>query len=239
MLGRTAEAVPDEMTAFETALAGEEVVLDPAGVLYWPAEAMLVVADLHLEKGSAHAERGVFLPPYDTAATLAALSLAVMRYRPRTVVCLGDSFHDGRAGLRMANADREAIAALQSGRTWLWIAGNHDPEPPAGLAGDACAELCAGGLLFRHEPTSGPSPGEVAGHLHPSGKVRRRGRSVRRRCFASDRSRLVLPAFGAYTGGLNVLDPAWAGIFSGRSFHAHMIGRGRLYPVPARSLLAD
>ena len=216
----------------EIAVLDQALVLDPSGILYWPAERMLVVADLHLEKGSSHAERRIFLPPYDTAATLASLSAVVMRYRPATILCLGDSFHDRRADGRMAGCDRETLAALQAGRDWIWVSGNHDPDPPAGLGGTACDELALGSLVFRHEPTPSASPGEIAGHLHPCGRLRHRGRSVRRRCFAGDNTRLVMPAFGAFTGGLNVLDDAWSGIFTGRRFEAHMLGEQRVYSFP-------
>lgn len=220
-------------------IAGEELVFDASGVVVWPSESTLIVADLHLEKGSSHAERRIFLPPYDTAATLAALTEAIGRYAPKTVICLGDSFHDRRAARRIADADRNTIFNLQAGRNWFWVSGNHDPEAPAGLGGEPCDELGFGNLIFRHEPTAGSMPGEVAGHLHPAAKIRGRGRSVRRRCFASDGTRLVLPAFGAFTGGLNVLDPAWAGIFSGRRFTTCLLGENRLFAIPARALLRD
>lgn len=241
----TPEMFPDdrheasEAQAFVMEVAGEELLFDPLGILIWPAESVLVVADLHLEKGSSHAERGIFLPPYDTAATLAALSGALTRYAPKTVICLGDSFHDRRADLRISPQDRQTISELQTGRSWFWISGNHDPVAPADLGGSPCDELGFGNLVFRHEPKLGPAPGEIAGHLHPCGKIRARGRSVRRRCFATDGSRLVLPAFGAFTGGLNVLDDAWSGIFSGRQFKACLLGENRVYPIPARALLRD
>lgn len=220
-------------------IAGEDLAFDPSGVLIWPSESALIVADLHLEKGSSHAERRIFLPPYDTAATLAGLAAAITRYDPKIVICLGDSFHDRRADSRIAASDRDTIAGLQTGRSWFWISGNHDPQAPVGLGGEPCEELGFGRLIFRHQPTPGPTPGEIAGHLHPSGKIRNRGRSVRRRCFAGDGTRLVLPAFGAFTGGLNVLDQAWTGIFTGRRFNAYMLGDERIYPIPARALLKD
>lgn len=229
----------DDARAHRDEVAGQELLFDASGTVVWPSESILIVADLHLEKGSSHAERRIFLPPYDTAATLAALTEAVRRYAPKTVICLGDSFHDRRAAARIADVDRETIFNLQAGRNWFWVSGNHDPEAPAGLGGDPCDELGISNLIFRHEPTAGPTPGEIAGHLHPAAKIRGRGRSVRRRCFASDGTRLVLPAFGAFTGGLNVLDPAWSGIFSGRRFTTCLIGENRLFPIPARALLRD
>jgi len=233
------QGVGDEARAHRDEVAGHELLFDASGVVVWPNESILIVADLHLEKGSSHAERRIFLPPYDTAATLAALTKAIHCYAPKTVICLGDSFHDRRAARRIADGDRETIFRLQAGRNWFWVSGNHDPEAPTGLGGDSCDELGIGNLIFRHEPTAGPTPGEIAGHLHPAARIRGRGRSVRRRCFASDGTRLVLPAFGAFTGGLNVLDPAWSGIFSGRRFTTCLIGENRLFPIPARALLRD
>ena len=117
------------------AVAGVELVADPSGVLYWPEQGLLAVADLHLEKGSSFAERRVLLPPYDTAATLARLSQLIARYAPRVVVALGDSFHDGRGPARLADTDRASLLGMQRGRDWIWIAGNHDPEPAENIGG--------------------------------------------------------------------------------------------------------
>ena len=145
-----------------------------------------MVADLHLEKGSAFAARGVLLPPYDTAATLARLARLIARYAPRLVIALGDSFHDGGGPARMAEPDRAALTALQRGRDWLWIAGNHDPDPAAGIGGRFADMLALGPLTFRHEPSPHSFDGEIAGHLHPQARIARRGRAVSRRCFAAD-----------------------------------------------------
>src|SRR5262249_4733822 len=148
---------------------------------------------LHFEKGSAYARRGIFLPPYDTRATLKALSVAAAHYRPRRMVSLGDSFHDRWGSERVGARDREFLSELMSGRDWIWVLGNHDPAPPHDLGGDAVEELRIGALTFRHEPMPGAS-GEVAGHLHPCATVGTRLRRLRRRCFAFDGSRLVMPA---------------------------------------------
>ncbi len=142
--------------------------LDPSGVLHWPEEDLVVVADLHLEKGSSAAVRGCFVPPYDTRATLMALEAVVRRLRPRRVVALGDSFHDRRAEERLAPADADRIRALTSAHDWIWVGGNHDPEPPKALGGTACDVVAIGPLVLRHEPAKGAQPGEVAGHLHPA-----------------------------------------------------------------------
>jgi uncharacterized protein len=229
-----------ERTDHEIALLGIALLADPAGALYWPEEKLLVVADLHLEKGSAFAARGVLLPPYDTAETLTRLALLVVRYAPRRVIALGDNFHDCGGPARMADRDRAALAALQRGRDWLWIAGNHDPDPAENIGGDFLAEFLAlGPLTFRHEPVRQPQAGEVAGHLHPMARVARRGRGVSRRCFISDGERLVMPAFGAYAGGLNVRDRAFAALFGVRPFIAHMLGARRLYAIAAAQCLPD
>lgn len=219
-------------------LAGAAVRFDAAGVLHWPDEDLVVVADLHLEKGSAQARRGQFVPPYDTRATIAALERAVARLRPRRIIALGDSFHDGGGEGRMAGDDGDRVRRLTAAADWFWITGNHDPDPPRALGGTAADVVAIGPLVFRHEPTGGET-GEVAGHLHPAAKVGVRGRSLRRRAFASDGRRCVLPAFGAYTGGLNVLDPAWRTILDRSRLVAWMIGDGRVYPVRGQTLLPD
>jgi uncharacterized protein len=223
----------------EIAVAGATLVADCAGALYWPDEKLLVVADLHLEKGSAFAARGVLLPPYDTATTLARLADLVGRYAPRLVIALGDSFHDGGGPSRMGGIDRATLAKLQGGRDWVWIAGNHDPDPAEGVGGDFAEALSLGPLTFRHEPTDESCDGEVAGHLHPVARVVRRGRAVSRRCFASDGSRLVMPAFGAYTGGLNVRDRAIAVLFGAPGYTALMLGERRVYAIAGERCLPD
>lgn len=218
-------------------LCGERLLPDPSGALWWPGAETLIVADLHLEKGSAHAARGTMLPPYDTAATLGRLETAIAQFAPRRVIALGDSFHDGGAGERMARRDRERLMGLQAGVEWLWIAGNHDPRPPAGIGGAWHREAAIGPLLFRHEPTPG-GDGEIAGHLHPFAKVRLKGRTLRRRCFACDGRRLVIPAFGAFTGGLNLLDSAFDGLFAVRRLEAWLLGARAVYPIAGRRLIA-
>jgi DNA ligase-associated metallophosphoesterase len=200
---------------------------------------LLAVADLHLEKGSAFAARGVLLPPYDTAATLGRIGHLIARYAPRLLIALGDSFHDGGGAARMAEPDRAALGALQRGRDWLWIAGNHDPAPAAGVGGRFAGMLALGPLTFRHEPSAAACDGEIAGHLHPQARIARRGRAISRRCFAANARRLVMPAFGAYAGGLNVRDHAIAMLFGTLDFTAHMLGASRLYAVTAARCLPD
>jgi DNA ligase-associated metallophosphoesterase len=220
-------------------IAGAAVVLDPAGALWLPGCRTIVVADLHLEKSSSLARRGMLLPPYDSGATLALLAELILRRAPARVVCLGDSFHDIGGFGRLSEPDRLRLAALQRGREWVWITGNHDRDLPAEIDGEIGAELSLGGLRFRHEPLPGSAPGEVAGHLHPSAKICGRGRAVRRRAFATDGLRMVLPAFGVLAGGLNVLDRAFAPLFSATSSRAVLIGDGRLFPVAFSALSPD
>ena len=235
---RIAPAVLHAATGGAVAVAGAEFAADPGGVIYWPEQGLLAVADLHLEKGSSFAARGVLLPPYDTAATLARLAALIARYAPRVVVALGDSFHDGRGPARLADTDRATLRVLQRGRDWVWITGNHDPDPAEGIGGRFLSTLKLGALTFRHEPVEGAS-GEIAGHLHPVARVSRRGRAVSRRCFVGDGERLVMPAFGAYAGGLNVRDRAFTQVFATLAFTAHMLGEQRVYAVAGKHCLPD
>jgi len=218
---------------------GAEVRLDPCGALLVPAARALVVADLHLEKGSAYARRGRFLPPYDTGLTLACLANALQRHQPRTVVCLGDSFHDREGAERLGADERARLAGLMAGRRWLWIAGNHDPDPPKDLGGECAPEAQVASLVLRHEPLPGEAPGEIAGHLHPAARIVAAGRSVRRRAFLSDGTRLVMPAFGSLAGGLNVLDEAFRPLFPGAAPIAYMLGDKRVFAVAGTALRGD
>lgn len=208
---------------------GAELLADASGALFWPAQATLVVADLHLEKGSGFAQRhGTLLPPYDSAETLRMLTLAIARHAPTRVLCLGDSFHDRQASGRLAASDLGNLQGLVQSLDWVWIAGNHDPSPPDGLGGRVEADVAIGPLIFRHEAAPGPRPGEISGHFHPKASVATRGRRISARCFVEDGIRMILPAFGAYTGGLDVRDPAIRRHF-GRGFVAHVIGRDRVH----------
>jgi uncharacterized protein len=230
-------ALPPPQGAGETrpqpcvTVVGVTFVADLSGALFWEEQRLLVVSDLHLEKGSSFAARGVLLPPYDTAATLGRLGAVIARHDPRTVIALGDSFHDRDAHGRLSAPDRDAIAALQLRRDWIWIAGNHDPALPDNLGGAVASEAAVGAIVFRHEPTG--AVGEIAGRLHPKARVSTRGRSVERRCFAADGERVVMPAFGAYAGGLSIRDVAFAKIFQSLGFMAHVLGDRRLHAIAA------
>jgi DNA ligase-associated metallophosphoesterase len=226
-------------------IAGVALVADCSGALYWAEERLLIMADLHLEKGSSYGARGVFLPPYDTAATLGKLAHVLGQYMPRMVIALGDSFHDRRGASRLSDADRSMLGLMQRGREWIWIAGNHDPEPAVGIGGIAAAALAIGGITFRHEPRpstpdhTDSDVGEIAGHLHPVAHVSTRARRISRRCFAADAHRIVMPAFGAYTGGVNVRNSAFADVFGSLAFTAHMLGAGQLYRIAAERCAGD
>lgn len=202
---------------------GTTLIADPAGALFWPDQAMLIVADLHLGKGSAWAHRGALLPPYDTRQTLLRLRDVVARWAPRRIVSLGDGFHDQAAGERLAAADRALLAELTGRHDWLWLSGNHDPAPPTGIGGRTAPSLKVAGICLRHLP--GVDAGaEVAGHLHPVVRLQRAGRGLVRRCFVVDKQRLLLPAFGSYTGGLSLKDPAVAALFP-QDYRAYLLGR--------------
>src|SRR5437868_4467096 len=220
-------------------VAGVALAADCLGALYWRDEGVLIVSDLHLEKGSSFARRGQLLPPYDTKETLARLARLITQYAPRAVITLGDNFHDGGGPARLSPQDRASLAALQRGRDWIWIAGNHDPDPADGIGGSFAATLAIGAFTFRHLPSSDAPGGEIAGHLHPVARVAQRGRAVSRRCFATDGKALVMPAFGAYTGGLNIRDRAFAAVFGARKFRAHLLGEDRLYAFAASRRLPD
>ncbi|MDE2006005.1 MAG: ligase-associated DNA damage response endonuclease PdeM [Rhodospirillales bacterium] len=228
------------MTAAPIHIAGERLMLTPEGALVWPATGLLAIADLHLEKGSAHARRGMLLPPWDSRATLERLAALVRRYAPRIVLALGDSFHDPGGHARLLAADAARLRAIAGAQRLIWIAGNHDPAPPEGLGGEAMAVFAAGPLVFRHAPESRPprmGMGEIFGHLHPKAAIASRGGTVRRPCFVADARRLILPAFGAYTGGLDVGDPAIRGCV-GAEARAFVLGRERLFSFPLSAFRA-
>ena len=214
------------MTAFE--FNGAALVADPAGALVWPELRLMVVADLHLEKGASYAARGVPLPPYDTHATLDRLEAALERHRPDRLICLGDSVHDAAAARRMGRPVIERILGLVRVRDWVWVAGNHDPAPGLLPGGRSVSELTVPPLVFRHEAAPTAEAGEVSGHYHPCARIRLRGRTVSGRCFVLDRKRLILPAFGAFAGGLDVTADALASLLS-TGFEVLFPGPRRVY----------
>ena len=227
----------------ETATAiwinGERLIALPYGAIFWPAMSALIVADLHFEKGSSFAKKGILLPPYDTKATLKRLAILCDEIQPKKIVSLGDAFHDDGAEARMDEDDALQLEQLVKEHDWLWVLGNHDPKPPARFDGAVTTHLRVGGLFFTHEPRAEvPEPGELAGHLHPCARVRVGNGTLRRRCFIADSRRMVLPAFGAYTGGLNVLEDPFVPLFDD-SMTAWVMGNDDVYPIAKKGLMPE
>jgi DNA ligase-associated metallophosphoesterase len=231
------------MSSIAFAFNGIEVEARADGALWWPEERLLAVADLHLEKGTWFGARtGQLLPPYDTRTTLQRLAAAIAHLRPRCVVCVGDSFHDAAAAARIDGSDSALLRELVSSvADWMWLVGNHDPRPPRDWGGSVCHELALTPLAFRHEAERTlltACDGEVSGHYHPVAVLMVRGRSLRRRCFVTDGRRLVLPSYGAYTGGLNARDPAIADLFDG-TYDVLVLGAATVHRLPSRILRPD
>ena len=207
----------------------------PSGALFWRAENVLLVADLHLEKLSSFARRGSLLPPYDTGMTLRRLEADLAMTSAAEVIALGDSFHRDEGVTTLLPADRLRLAALLGRTHWTWISGNHDPAPHS-LGGVCLNLLDRAGMTLVHEP-GGRAPGVMAGHLHPSAHISINGRSVRRPCFVHDSRTFVLPAYGASTGTMNILSPAFVGLMHWPDLQVAMIGKGRVYPVSPKRLV--
>jgi uncharacterized protein len=219
--------------------AGETLEALPSGALFWRAQRLLAVADLHLEKGSSYAVNALkLLPRHDTRQTLAGLAALIDALAPDTVVCLGDSFHDRHAIDRLPEAEHAEIERLTRRARFVWIAGNHDPAPPPAGWGEVAEEIESGPLVFRHEAQFGPADGEISGHYHPVAALTVLGRGIRRRCFLTDGRRVILPAFGAYAGGLNALDPAIAQLFPD-DYEALVVGRDAVRRLSWRQLRPD
>lgn len=186
---------------------GHELRALPQGALFWPARAALLVADLHLEKASAFARTGQMLPPYDSMATLAELERLVALTGARETWCLGDSFHDVEGCDRLPLPAREQLRALTAATHWTWITGNHDPRFVDRCGGAVVDEAVVDGIVLRHEALPRERRPELSGHFHPKLRVRVRGRLVSRRCFVATATKLILPAFGSLTGGLDAAHP--------------------------------
>ena len=216
------------MNSRNVIFAGETLTLRASGALYWPARDVLAVSDLHLGKSERMARRGgPLLPPYETAETLDRLSADLAATGAGTVICLGDSFDDLAAGEALESSHRDTIRRLQAGRRWLWIEGNHDPGP-LDLGGSHLAQHRLGPLTFRHIAAPVPEPGEISGHYHPKARMR----AARRPCFLADSSRMILPAYGCYTGGLDWTAPELRMLFADDAV-AYLTGAQMLaVPVP-------
>lgn len=221
-------------------IQSETLVGLPSGAAWWPATGTLIVADMHFEKGSSFARRGSLLPPFDTGATLSRLEADVAATTPRRVISLGDAFHDPFGPERLEAGARARLAALQAGREWLWIDGNHDAATIAEIGGERASEAAIGALVFRHEPAPGATSaavGELAGHLHPAARVKVASGTVRRHCFATDGRRAILPAYGSLAGGLDLASSAFAGLFEVDRLVAHLLGAGCVHAMPARTIV--
>jgi len=187
--------------------AGHDFLAEPQGALWWPERRALLVADLHLEKASWFAKFGQFLPPYDSIATLTCLNELVERMRPTTLYCLGDSFHDKFGCDRLPEAARALLLGMTGRLDWVWILGNHDPGFADHCGGRLVEELGVENLILRHEAQPGDPRPELSGHYHPKLRLQIRGKRVARRCFVASGRKLILPAFGALTGGLDAHHP--------------------------------
>ena len=187
--------------------AGQEFFATPEGALHWPAEGALLVADLHLEKASWFARLGQFLPPYDSLVTLQALEREIERTEVRRLYCLGDSFHDRFGCDRLPSSARELLASMTAKLDWVWIVGNHDVGFIDHCGGRIEEECEVAGIILRHEAEESDPRPEMSGHFHPKLRLSLRGRSVSRRCFVASATKLILPAYGAFTGGLDAGHP--------------------------------
>lgn len=216
-------------------LGGVALVPDLSGALYVQDYATLLVADLHLEKGTSLAKRGVHLPPYDTRQSLRQLAAVIAATAPKRLIFLGDSFHDGAARERIDGSDLAALRNITAAVDTIWITGNHDPKPPDDVGGTINDCVALGPLTLRHEPK--PLSGdeiEISGHLHPAASVLSRGHRIRCRCFIGDQRRLIMPAFGSYTGALSISSEAFQGLFG--EFQVWMIGATAIHRFPARKV---
>jgi uncharacterized protein len=197
--------------------AGETFFAAADGALFWPREEALLVADLHLEKASWFARLGQFLPPYDSHATLSALAGQVERTGASRLFCLGDSFHDAFGCERLPDQARALLTGLTAKLDWTWIVGNHDPGFADHCGGKLEQEVEIAGVVLRHEVVRNDPRPEISGHFHPKLRVNLKGRHVSRRCFVVSASKMILPAFGALTGGLDAHHPEILGSVGGNA----------------------
>ena len=217
--------------------AGLELVPHTSGALWMAEHRTLLVADLHFEKASSYAARGVHLPPYDTRATFKLLKKVCEGFQPKRVISLGDSFHDDDARERMDDEIIAELRAFTKAYDVTWITGNHDEAPPVDIGGSIVSEVQLGPLTLRHLPTGGlPLFPEIAGHLHPVAVILQRGKRLRRRCFIANEARMVMPAFGTLTGGLDIRSEPFQDLYQQKNFTAWLLGRDQVYRFSARRL---
>jgi DNA ligase-associated metallophosphoesterase len=214
-------------------LGGMELRPDLSGALHVPEMNALIISDLHLEQGSSLARRGIRVPPFDTSITIAMLEQVIVRFAPQRLIFLGDSFHDDEGEARVESELMLRLQGLSKSYECFWICGNHDPSPPRNLAGHAADHILLGPITLRHEPARlRKDEFEICGHLHPGCAVTQRGRRVAGKCFVADERRLIMPAFGAYTGALSVFAKPYERLFKHDETKAWMIGQERIYQFP-------
>ncbi len=214
-------------------LGGLELRPDLSGALHVPELSALIISDLHLEQGTSLARRGIRVPPFDTGITIGLLEEVINSFAPQRLIFLGDSFHDDEGETRIEDTLMLRLQKIVTSHECFWICGNHDPSPPRHLAGHAADHILLGPITLRHEPTRlRKAEFEIAGHLHPGCAVSQRGRRVSGKCFIADDRRLIMPAFGAYTGALSVFAEPYQRLFRREETRAWMIGQERLYNFP-------
>lgn len=213
-----------------TQLCGLDLIPHQSGALYVPDHQTLIISDLHLEHGTSLARRGIHVPPFDTASTLAILIETISAINPERLIFLGDSFHDGEGESRLDEAHLQILRKLTNTYETFWIIGNHDPHPPQSLGGHGAESIVLGPITLRHEPAKHiDNEIEIAGHLHPGCGLNLRGRHVRGKCFIADHRRLIMPAFGAYTGALSITSSAFHGLFDKTQTKIWLIGKSGLH----------
>ena len=221
------------------AICGKAFRAHMSGALYWPGEKALIVSDLHLATGKRSMARGQMLAACETRETLAKLADVIDTYDAATVIVLGNSLDGLDASGQMDGQDRETLKILQEDREWIWIAGSHDPGMANEFGGTVVRGLKVEGITLAHKPRAGAVTHEIAGHLHPAARLVMHGTAIRRLCFAGNGYRLIMPAFGASTGGLNILDAAFEPLFGHDGMKVWMLGQEGLYPVATRLLRED
>jgi len=233
-----------DVVAQPVAVCGKPLIADKSGALYWPGQRTLLVADLQLDSAAAATNRAAangHAPPSHDTVRQALLRLAEVmdRYDPATVIVLGDSVHAGGAAARLATENLEILRILQEDRTWVWVAGCHAATALPQLGGSVCAEMEVSGITLRHRPTAAWATHEIAAGMRPAARLHIYGYSIRRACFVGNGRRLLMPAFGAFGGGTNVLDETFRPLFTGGGMAVWLLGQEALYPVATRFLAAD
>ena len=213
--------------------ASQKWIVDSAAALYWPLKDLLVVSDLHFEKASFLGMHGNPLPHYDSLNTLERLSLLLEQYTPHTVICLGDSFHDASAWLRLSDSERGIIQTMTESVTrWVWVLGNHDPVMPDELGGESLVDITLDDITFTHEPLDKQNVTyQVIGHFHPKMSKSVARHKMTGRCFIHNHNCLIMPAFGTYTGGLSIEDDAFKPLLSARLAAKYLLYQSKVFSL--------